>query len=259
MNILIIEDEDLAVEKLSRMLSAIAPEVIIQGVASSITAAVQWLEVHHHPDLIFMDIELSDGQSFEIFNQTEVHSPVIFVTSYDEYAIKAFKVNSIDYLLKPIEEEDLKKALTKFHRMGDHLPQAENPALNVQSLVNELRHQLRVATHRDRFLVRQGQQWIAVETKDIAYFFAEGRLAYFFTWDKHKYIVDYTLEQLESMLDPLQFFRANRSYLIHIKSILQIHNYFNGKLKLLLKPGDKSAEVLVSKERAGAFKEWMGK
>ena len=258
MKILIIEDEDLAIEKITNTLRAVENQAEVVGVTTSIHSSVEWLKNNPSPDVILMDIELSDGQSFEIFNHVKVESPVIFTTSYDEYAIKAFKVNSVDYLLKPVEEEDLKAALDKFRRMEEsYLQKSSN--VNINNLVKELRLQLQTPAHRNRFLVKHGQQLLSIEVKDIAYFFAEGRLCYFVTWDKRKYVVDYIMEELEQMVDPSQYFRVNRAYLVHIKSIQQIHNYFNGKLKLNLKPAAEKNDVVVSRERAGEFKEWMGK
>ncbi|HET9824543.1 MAG TPA: LytTR family DNA-binding domain-containing protein [Chitinophagaceae bacterium] len=254
MKILIVEDEELAVEKLKKTLLAIEKNAEICGVTNSIASTVSWLRNHTAPDLILMDIELSDGQSFEIFSQAEVTSPVVFTTSYDEYAIKAFKVNSVDYLLKPVEEEELKRALDKYRRISAHM---QSSVMNVTDLVKELQKQLQTG-YRTRFLVKQGQRLISLEVSNIAYFFAEGRLSYAVTWDKQKYIVDFTIEELEGMLDPGQFFRANRAHLIHIKSVNQIHNYFNGKLKLELKP-TAQLDVVISREKANDFKVWMGK
>lgn len=253
MKILIVEDEELAVDKLKNTVLAVETNADIVGVTNSIASTVKWLANNSAPDLILMDIELSDGQSFEIFNQAEVTTPVIFTTSYDEYAIKAFKVNSVDYLLKPIEEEDLKRALEKYRKFST----MNSPVMNVTELVRELQKHLH-AGFRTRFLVKQGQRLISLEVSNIAYFFAEGRLSYAVTWDKQKFIVDFTIEQIESMLDPQQFFRANRAHLIHIKSVSQIHNYFNGKLKLELKPVEQP-DVVVSREKANDFKVWMGK
>lgn len=259
MKILIIEDEELAIEKLSNTLHTVEPKAEVVGVATSIKDSVTWLQSHAEPDIILMDIELADGQSFEIFNLVEVKSPVIFTTSYDEYAIKAFKVNSIDYLLKPVEAEDLKAALNKFYRLEEKQINKPTSVFEINNLVSELRNQLRKLGYRNRFLVKYGQQLMSIEVKDIAYFFAEGRLCYFITWDKHKYVIDYTLEELEQMLDPSQFFRANRAYLIHIKSIRKIHNYFNGKLKLELTPTSEKDNMVISRERTSQFKQWMGK
>lgn len=252
MKILIVEDEELAVQKLKQLIRMVEPAAEIGGVTPGISATVKWLQTHSAPDLIFMDIELSDGQSFDIFNRVEVTAPVIFTTSYDEYAIRAFKVNSVDYLLKPVTSEDLKQAFDKLRRFT-----SRQPAIDVQRLVDELRKQLPTG-YRNRFLVKQGQRLISLETTDIAYFFADGRLSYGITWDKHKYVIDYTLEELEGMLSPEMYFRANRSFLVHLRSVKDIHNHFNGKLKLGLHPAN-DKELLVSKERVNGFKVWMGK
>lgn len=254
MEILIIEDEQLGAEKLIRLLTSIDPFIKIVGNTRSIRASVEWLLQHTHPDIILMDIELTDGQSFEIFNHIAIKSMVIFTTSYDEYALQAFKVNSVDYLLKPIKREELQNALDKYRQLQQKF---SGPSLSIEHLINELKQQ-HAKTWRSRFLVKQGQKLVSVETSDIAYFYADGRLSYFIGWDKQKHVLDYTIEELEQMLDPQQYYRANRAFLIHIKAVGQIHNYFNGKLKLDLKPAiDK--EVLISREKAMEFKEWMGK
>ena len=254
MKVLIIEDEALGVERLTKHLQSIDPEIELVGATGSISASVEWLRKNEQPDLILMDIELSDGQSFDIFQQVEVSSTVIFTTSYDEYALKAFKVNSIDYLLKPVKKEDLEASLEKFYRLKEKfsLP----VAVDMKSLVRELREQQ--TRTRSRFLVKQGQKLISIETSEIAYFFADGRLCYFKTWNRMKYVVDYTMDELEGMLDEQQFFRANRGFILSIRTVRQIYPYFNGKLKLELEP-DPQQEVLVSRDKANSFKEWMGK
>lgn len=254
MEVLIIEDEQLGAEKLGRLLQSIDPAIEIVGNTRSIQSSVEWLLQNKHPDIILMDIELTDGQSFEIFNLVSIKSMVIFTTSYDEFALQAFKVNSVDYLLKPIKKEELKNALDKYQGWRNKF---SSPSLNIEQLINGLKQQQPKAW-RARFLVKQGQKLISVETSEIAYLYADGRLSYFITWDKQKYLLDYTIEELEQMLDPQQFYRANRAFIIHIKSVAQIHSYFNGKLKLDLQPAiDK--EVLISREKAGEFKDWMGK
>ena len=254
MEVLIIEDEQLGVEKLSRLLTSIDPSIEIVGNTRSIKSSVEWLLQHKHPDIILMDIELTDGQSFGIFDHVTIKSMVIFTTSYDEYALQAFKVNSVDYLLKPIKREELKNALDKYHQWQQKF---SSVSLNIEHLIMELKQQ-QSKTWRSRFLVKHGQKLVSVETGDIAYFYAEGRLSYFITWDKQKYVLDYTIEELEQMLNPGQFYRANRAFIIQVKAVSQIHNYFNGKLKLELQP-DTEKEVLISREKATEFKEWMGK
>ena len=257
MNIFIVEDEDLAVRKLQKTLQSIDAGLNVSGTADSIAAAVEWLQANPKPDLILMDIELADGQSFEIFNLTEVKSPVIFTTSYDEYALKAFKVNSVDYLLKPIQKDELEAALTKFRKLKDNF-QNEEP--KVSALVKELQIALQgqQKEYRKRFLVKHAQKLMSIEVDRIAYFFSDERLNFFKTWDDKKYIIDYTLDEIEDMLDPSQFFRISRAFMVSIKSIDQIQDYFGNRLKLTLKP-DIDKEALVSREKVTAFKEFMGK
>lgn len=257
MNIFIVEDEDLAVRKLQKTLLSIDAALKVSGTADSIAAAVEWLQANPKPDLILMDIELADGQSFEIFNLTEVKSPVIFTTSYDEYALKAFKVNSVDYLLKPIQKDELEAALTKFRKLKDNF---QNGEPKVSALVKELQIALQgqQKEYRKRFLVKHAQKLMSIEVERIAYFFSDERLNFFKTWDDKKYIIDYTLDEIEDMLDPSQFFRISRAFMVSIKSIDQIQDYFGNRLKLTLKP-DIDKEALVSREKVTAFKEFMGK
>jgi DNA-binding LytR/AlgR family response regulator len=206
-----------------------------------------------------MDIELADGQSFEIFDKTPVKSTVIFTTSYDEYALKAFKVNSIDYLLKPVQKEDLQAALEKLRSMKAFYS-SETPAngLNVDSLVKELKEKLQPKEFRKRFLVKHAQKLVSVEIAEIAYFYSDGRLNFFKTHDNRKFVVDYTMDELEEMLDPEKYFRISRSFYISIESIDQIHDYFGNRLLLYLRPAvDK--EAIVSREKVADFKKWMGK
>jgi DNA-binding LytR/AlgR family response regulator len=256
MKVLIVEDEPLGVERLCKHLKSIDPAIDVVGSTASIAASVEWLSAYEQPDIILMDIELSDGQSFDIFNQVEVKSAVIFTTSYDEYALKAFKVNSIDYLLKPVKQEELKASLDKYQRYKEKF--AAQPAIDIQAVVRELKMQQQQSPWRTRFLVKKGQRLVSVETYDIAYFFADGRLIYFKTKSNAKYVVDYTMDELEHMLDGHKFYRANRGFIVSIHSIAQIHNYFNGKLKIELYP-ETEKEVLISRDKAGEFKEWMGK
>lgn len=254
MKILIIEDEDLAVRKLQKILLSIDPDLEIAGVTDSIQASVEWLSTNKKPDLILMDIELADGQSFEIFNLTEVTSPVIFVTSYDEFALKAFKVNSVDYLLKPIQKEELKAALDKFYK----LQVAKGNDTNLENLIKDLQSKLQTRDYRSRFLVKYLQKLISVEVGEIAYFYSEGRLNFFKTFDNKRYLVDYILEDLEDMLDPRAFFRISRSFIISIDSVEKIEEYFGNRLILQLKPAFEK-EAIVSREKVTDFKRWMGK
>lgn len=254
MKILIIEDEELGVERLTRHLLAIDSTIEIVACLRSIEESVKWLSTQPHPELILMDIELTDGQSFEIFNQVKVQSAVIFTTSYDEFALKAFKVNSIDYLLKPVKKDELEASLQKYRQI--HGSRADT-AFNIESLIQQLQ-QPQSRTYRSRFLVKHLQRLVSVEVSEIAYFYAEERISFFVTWTNRKYVVDYTLEELVDMLDPQDFFRVNRAFIVHVKSIANIQNFFNGKLALDLNPPT-DKQVTVSKEKASEFKAWMGK
>jgi two-component system, LytTR family, response regulator LytT len=252
MKILIVEDEELAVKKLQKTLAAVNESAEVVGTTDSIKTTVEWLMQNPQPDLILMDIELADGQSFEIFNLTEVKSPVIFTTSYDEFALKAFKVNSVDYLLKPIQKDELQAALNKFQKIKT------NADVNIDSLVKELQQKLQPKEYRKRFLVKFGQKLISVEIGEIAYFYSDGRLNFFKTSDNKKFVVDYTMDELEDMLDPKMYFRISRSFYVSVNSIEKIDDYFGNRLILGLKPAvDK--EALVSREKVTEFKKWMGK
>jgi len=258
MKIFIVEDEELAVKKLQKTLHAIDADLEVAGTADSIASAVEWLQTNDRPDLILMDIELADGQSFEIFNLIEVKSPVIFTTSYDEYALKAFKVNSVDYLLKPIQKDELEAAISKFRQMKETFQGGKTTDAQITSLVKELQQTLHQKEFRKRFLVKHSQKLISVEVDRIAYFFSDDRLNFFKSYDDKKYVIDYTMDEIEQMLDPDQFFRINRAFIVSIKSIDQIHEYFGNRLKLNLKPViDK--EALVSREKVASFKDFMGK
>jgi DNA-binding LytR/AlgR family response regulator len=201
-----------------------------------------------------MDIELADGQSFEIFNLVDVKSPVIFTTSYDEYALKAFKVNSVDYLLKPIQKDELQAALTKYKKLQSNA----RPDISLDSLVKELQQKLQPKEYRKRFLVKHGQKLVSVEVEDIAYFYSDGRLNFFKTKDNKKFVVDYTMDELEDMLDPERYFRISRSFYVSVTSIDKIDDYFGNRLILSLLP-EVDKEALVSREKVTEFKKWMGK
>ena len=261
MNILIVEDEDLAIKKLKKTLSSVDSTANVVGEADSIKSTVSWLKENPVPDLILMDIELADGQSFEIFNHTEVKSPVIFITSYDEYALKAFKVNSVDYLLKPVQKEDLQAALDKYKHMKEIYSQGlekEKPPYPIDELVKELQLKLQSKEYRKRFLVKHGQKLVSIEVDEIAYFYSDGRLNFFKTFDNRKFVVDYTMDELNDMLDPDKYFRISRSFFISIDSVAQIHDYFGNRLLLHLKP-ESDKESIVSREKVSDFKLWLGK
>ncbi|HET9280014.1 MAG TPA: LytTR family DNA-binding domain-containing protein [Flavitalea sp.] len=258
MKILIVEDEELAVKKLQKTLVAVDEEAEVVAVTDSIKGTVDWLQNNSSPDLILMDIELADGQSFEIFNLVPIKTPVIFTTSYDEYALKAFKVNSIDYLLKPIQKEELQTAIDKYKQMKASALGEAKSHLSIDNLIKELQQKLQPKEYRKRFLVKQAQKLVSIDVNDIAYFYSDGRLNFFKTCDNKKYVVDYTMDELEDMLDPQRYFRTSRSFYVSVNCIDQIHDYFGNRLLLNLNPAvDK--EVLVSREKVMDFKKWMGK
>lgn len=249
MKIVIIEDEAPAARRLANLVKECRPGVEIIGQFDSVETAAGWLGENPAPDLAFMDIQLADGLSFEIFETVKISFPVIFTTAYDEYALKAFKVNSIDYLLKPIDKTELARALDKF----DGLKKQPGNSADISELLKSFNK----PQFKTRFLVKQGQRLIPISTEEIAYFFAEDKLVFLVTAQRNKYAVDYTIEQLESQLDPQKFFRANRKVITSVQAVKDIHLSFNGKLKIYLKP-DFSEEVFVSRERAADFKAWLG-
>lgn len=253
MQVMIVEDEKLLAKRLQNILQKVEPSAKVVAVTHSVEESVEWLQSNKTPDLILMDIELADGQSFDIFQKVEVESPVIFTTAYDEYAIKAFKVNSIDYLLKPIKEEELAAALAKFRRSNKQLPSAKN----IEVLLSALAEMHGKKDFRSRFLVKQGQKMISIDAGDIAYIFSENGFSFLRTNDNQKYILDYSMDELEKELSPKIFFRANRQYILSQHSITAIHPWFNQKLKIEVKPSTEE-HLVISRDKANAFKAWMG-
>jgi two-component system response regulator LytT len=256
MKLIIIEDEAHAAKNLQRLVKEIDPTIEVVSVLDSVEASVKWISDNPPPDLILMDIELADGQSFEIFAKADVQSPVIFTTAYDEFALKAFKVNSIDYLLKPIKMEELKNAVDKFYVLNGQ-PKDVPQNAGIEKLLQSLYAQQSSEKYRTRFLVKSGQRLIPLTTENISYFFTENKLVFIRTNENQKFFVDYTLDDLEQSLDPRQFFRANRQFIISTTSVETIHPWFNSKLKVDIKPKP-DEEVVISREKANDFKKWLG-
>jgi two-component system response regulator LytT len=238
MNLVIIEDESIAARRIGKMVQQLDSSIQLLAVLDSVAGTVRWLQHNPAPDLLLLDIELVDGQSFEIFNQVEVPCPVIFTTAYDEYAIRAFKVNSIDYLLKPIQEKELAQSLQKFRNLKQVYADKTPLTLNMESLLQELRGQVNnpIKASRDRILVKQGQRMFPVAITEVAYFFTKDKQNYVCTKANKQYLVDYTLEELEKSLDPKFFFRANRQYIIEFNAVTRVHQYFQSKQKVELTP-----------------------
>ncbi|MCF8426877.1 MAG: LytTR family DNA-binding domain-containing protein [Bacteroidia bacterium] len=250
MRICIVEDEIPALKRMIKLVQEIDPEIEIVAHADSISSAVNMFQNHPSIDLALMDIELADGQSFEIFNQVAISCPIIFTTAYDEFALKAFKVNSIDYLLKPIDPNELKSALQKFK-----LRHGNSNQVNIEQLLHALRPGLN-QTYKQRFLVKLGQKLISISTKDIAYFMAADKMVYLVSLEGKKFVVDHSIEELSKMLNPANFFHINRQVLANLEAIETVSSYFNGKLKIQLKP-PMDEEVLVSRDKAADFKNWL--
>ncbi len=253
MKVVIIEDEAPAFRRLQKILEEQTLEIEIVEVIDSVADSIKWIRNHDLPDLIFMDIQLSDGISFEIFDEVEVSCPVIFTTAFDEYMLKAFKVNSIDYLLKPIKNEDLAMSLEKFQAMKKSFGGASNESL--PDLLKQIR--LDDKKYKTRFLIKQGDKLWAVETKNISYFHLRHGVVHLVTNDGKKYIMDQTLDELIGVLDPEQFYRANRQFIVAFEGVKVVHRYHKGKLLLELSPSCEE-ETIVSAEKASEFKNWMG-
>ena len=247
MKVLIFEDERLNAERMEDLIKRYDTSIEILEVLDSVQQGVEWLKRNPAPELIFMDIRLSDGLSFEIFEKVNIDSSVIFTTAYDEYALKAFKVNSVDYLVKPIDFNELKTAIDKYRKIRMHVPFEL-----MKSIINQIGEKF-----KQRFLVKIGDQLKHLHTSDILYFIYEDGLAMAVTVNKSSLPVDYSLDQLEQLLNPAEFFRINRQIIVRTDAIAKIHTYFNGRLKLELNPPAKE-DVIVSREKVGKFKEWLG-
>lgn len=246
-NILIIEDEKLSADRIIRLMHSISPETIIGPVIESVEDAIVWLTTQPHPDVILMDIRLSDGLSFEIFSRTKIQCPVIFTTAYDEYAVRAFKFNSIDYLLKPIDQIELASALEKLQVAA--LP------LSVSALEG-LKNFLLPKEYRSRFLLPFRDGYKTILTQDILYLYSEFKVTWVQMVNGSKEPVPQTLEELEKELNPKHFFRANRQFIIQIDAIEKIYNHFSGKIKVYIK-NNPEIEVLISRNRVTDFKRWL--
>ena len=251
MNIIIIEDEKPAARLLQRKVEKLGLQVatLLHSVEESIT----WFQSNPHPDLIFLDIQLSDGLSFEIFEKIDIKSAVIFTTAYDEYALRAFKLNSIDYLLKPIDEDDLETAVNKFKARNSTLP---NLSLDFEMIKKMLVNPID-RTYKKRFTIKMGQQLKMIAVEEVECFFSENKGTYLHTFDNRDYLLDSTLEQLETELDPADFYRVSRKFIIPMKAIKEIQLHSNSRLKVIL-PTYKDDEVIVARERVNEFKDWLG-
>lgn len=252
MNVVIIEDEHLTAERIATLLRKIDSGIKVISVIDSVKRSVEWFKSNNKPDLVLMDIQLADGLSFDIFDAVKIEAPVIFITAYQEYAIKAFKVNSVDYLLKPVSEEDLQAALAKYQRYFNHeltLPYIGGDLLqNIREMISK--------PYKSRFMIRVGDHIKSIDVENILYFYSLQKGTYLHSLDNRNYAIDYTLGGLEEMLDPLLFHRINRRYLITHKAITDLVTLSSSKLKVHLAHSDDD-EIYISRERVGTFKEWL--
>lgn len=249
MKVLIVEDEGIAADRLIQLLGQLDNNIQVIEHLDSVKSTTEWFQSNTSPDLAFFDIQLADGLSFEIFEQVEIHCPIIFTTAYDQYAIEAFKVNSIDYLLKPMMEEDLQRALDKFKKQ-----QQPSPTVDVSALMKLMQQQSK--SYKERFVIKVGEHLKSVLTGEVELFLSENKATYLLTNQNKKFIVDFTLDQIQEAIDPKLFFRINRKYLIHINGIKDIITYSNSRLKLELHHFN-ADDLIVSREKVTLFKQWL--
>jgi two-component system, LytTR family, response regulator len=250
MNILIIEDEPIAANKIKDILKSVMPKARLAPVLDTIDESVAYLK-DNTPDLIFLDIELADGSSFEIFKAIEISSPIIFTTAYNQYAIQAFEVNSVDYLLKPITAESVSKALANLQRMRASFSYQE-----IRQSINELRDIGEAKKYKTSFLVKSGESLIPITQDSIAYFFASNKWVYLVTKNGKEHLINYSLGEVEALLDPIVFFRIARNYLVKKDAIVKLTPYYKGQVTVEIDPKNKE-QIVVSRARTGDLKQWL--
>ncbi|MBL4559735.1 MAG: response regulator transcription factor [Labilibaculum sp.] len=242
---IIIEDEELAAIRLQKIIQEINKDIVITKLLSSVKESISYLS-QNEADLIFMDINLSDGYAFEIFESISIKTPIIFTTAYSEYAIKAFEQNSIDYLVKPIDKKELKKSIDKYINLKDW--QTPNyKALHVGNYTQA----------KKRFLVKINKQLIIIPVEDIAFFYTEDKLSFIRQWNGKSFPIDYSLKKIEEIVDPNLFFRISRKYIVHLDSIQQLYYTSKSRIKLKLKPASLNDDAIVAIEKLGSFKKWL--
>ncbi|MEE4197801.1 MAG: LytTR family DNA-binding domain-containing protein [Bacteroidales bacterium] len=251
MKVLIVEDEKVAANRLEKMLHEIDPEIQVLAKTGTITESAKWL-VNHEADLIFLDIQLSDGISFSIFDQVTVNTPVIFTTAYDQYAIKAFQLNSIAYLLKPIRKTELEDSLKKYKQLKSAF------SIDFEFLMEGIQN--KKTDYKKRFLIQIGDKIKKIETHEIAWFYALEKNVFLTTFSNQSIAIDYSLDALENLLDPEQFFRINRKYFLNMNAIESMTAYSRGRVKIKLNPpAENEMDTIVSVERAAGFKKWLNR
>ena len=252
MQVLIVEDEAPTANRLTAMLQQINPDVQVLCRLDSVESAVRYFQNPGQIDLVFMDIQLADGLSFDIFQQVAIKTPVIFTTAFDQYTLKAFKVNSIDYLLKPIDQEDLRKAVDKYCELYP------GKQADFSEKILHMVRQMNTISYAERLLIKRGQQLSYLKTATTAYCYADGKLCYAVDFSNNKYLLDTNLTLLEEQLHPEKFYRINRNLLVNIESIVKVHSWLGARLKLELSLAAHT-ETIVSRERVNGFKQWLGR
>ncbi len=252
--VIIVEDEVHSAQMLESMIFKLRPGWKIQGIFDSVSETVEWLQNNEQPNVIFLDIQLSDGIGFSIFEKIHIDSGVIFTTAYDEYAIRAFQLNSVDYLQKPIKESELLNAIEKYERIMQLFKEGDKQNADYAKILSGLKADNKI--FRKRFLVNKRESYFSISVDEIAYIYFESKLVYIVTNDLKEYIVNFTLDKLEEELDPDDFFRANRQVILHLNTIQSLENYFGGKLKVKLQP-QYDKKIIISRAKATAFKNWL--
>ena len=248
MTAVIIEDEDIASRRLRNLIEELAPNCEILAQISSVESGHKWFKNNDLPDLIFLDIQLNDGYGFDIIDQLENHPPIIFTTAYNEYAIRGFKYNGLDYLLKPIDKRELQKALQKYTKT---IEKSNNRLTDIEAI----RHLFK-KEYKRRFMVKVGNQFSTFNVVDIAYFMADNGVIFLLNKKGRKFPIEYTIDQLEEILNPIHFFRINRKYMVSVEAVKEIHSYFNSRLLIKVIPNQEE-QIIVSRERTTNFKKWL--
>lgn len=252
--VLIIEDEIPAQRLLKETLQELNTEIEVLDYIGSVQSAVTWFQQNEHPEIILLDIQLSDGLSFEIFKQVKIKSMIIFTTAYDEYAIQAFKVNSVDYLLKPIEKDELQAAFEKYQQYNKQFIKEKNSTIDFSELAALIKNEKQ--EFRKRFLIQSNESFFHLPVEHIAFLYSMQGITFAVTFEKREYPVNFSLENLKEQLNPGSFFKVNRQIIININTIKRVHSYFNGKLKLETQPSH-SGDIIIGKDKAAAFKRWL--
>jgi len=251
--VLVVEDEKSAAKRIISLLHEVDPQLEVLQVVDTVKKTVEWFMAHPAPDLLFLDIQLADGLSFDIFDKVEISCPVIFTTAYDQYALKAFEVYSLDYLLKPIDRGKLIRAIDKYNKTIGHT----DNKLDSTTLQNAL-EMIQGKRYKERFIVKYGEHIKSIPTDQICCFFSEEKISFLKSYDGRKFVVDYTIEQIESLIDPAKFFRINRKYIINVEAIEDVVIYSNSRLKLIVKHFH-DMDMIVAREKVQRFKDWLDK